>query len=223
MLLIDLGGGSCEITLSEHKRLKETISLPLGAVRLTEEFLPVDPAPPEDLARMRRLIARELRRAHRRIRRAACNWSSPRRARPRLWQRLCAALAKTARLTKAAEDGHAAQRRRERLRRHASSRPRSWLQSCSSRMTLPEREAVPGIGPRRAEIIVGRARSLCGAAGELRSAGFRYSPLGLRDGILAQMLAAQDDRAPRHRQFEIGALGDRSGDSEALWRGYAAG
>ena len=30
LLLIDLGGGSCEITLSEHKRIKETISLPLG-------------------------------------------------------------------------------------------------------------------------------------------------------------------------------------------------
>src|ERR1700761_5970949 len=66
-LLVDVGGGSCEITLSDRKRIQETISLPLGAVRLTQEFLPVDPANPEDLARMRRLIARELRRAHRRI------------------------------------------------------------------------------------------------------------------------------------------------------------
>ena len=38
VLLVDLGGGSCEITLSERKRIKETVSLPLGAVRLTEEF-----------------------------------------------------------------------------------------------------------------------------------------------------------------------------------------
>jgi exopolyphosphatase/guanosine-5'-triphosphate,3'-diphosphate pyrophosphatase len=38
VLLIDLGGGSCEITLSERKRIRETISVPLGAVRLTEEF-----------------------------------------------------------------------------------------------------------------------------------------------------------------------------------------
>jgi len=38
VLLVDLGGGSCEITLSEKKRIKETISVPLGAVRLTEEF-----------------------------------------------------------------------------------------------------------------------------------------------------------------------------------------
>ena len=46
VLLIDLGGGSCEITLSEHKRIKETVSLPLGAVRLTEEFLSRRSAPP---------------------------------------------------------------------------------------------------------------------------------------------------------------------------------
>jgi len=59
VLLIDLGGGSCEITLSENKKIRETISLPLGAVRLTEEFLTAaDPAPPEGLARMRQLIAR---------------------------------------------------------------------------------------------------------------------------------------------------------------------
>src|SRR6266700_975784 len=31
VLLIDLGGGSCEITLSENKRIRETISAPLGA------------------------------------------------------------------------------------------------------------------------------------------------------------------------------------------------
>jgi exopolyphosphatase / guanosine-5'-triphosphate,3'-diphosphate pyrophosphatase len=58
----------------EHKRIKETISVPLGAVRLTEEFLPADPAPADGLARMRQLIARELRRAHRRIQPGARRW-----------------------------------------------------------------------------------------------------------------------------------------------------
>ena len=43
VLLLDLGGGSCEITLSEHKRIKETVSMPLGAVRLTEAFISADP------------------------------------------------------------------------------------------------------------------------------------------------------------------------------------
>ncbi len=66
-LLVDVGGGSCEITLSERKRIQETVSLPLGAVRLTKEFLPGDPPSEEELARMKQFIARELRKAERRF------------------------------------------------------------------------------------------------------------------------------------------------------------
>ena len=65
-LLIDVGGGSCEISLSQRKRIKDTISLPLGAVRLTEEFLASDPPTLQDIARMKQFIARELRKAERR-------------------------------------------------------------------------------------------------------------------------------------------------------------
>ncbi|MGB6720531.1 MAG: exopolyphosphatase, partial [Terracidiphilus sp.] len=69
-------------------------------------------------------------------------------------------------------------------------------------MALPEREAVPGIGPRRAEIIVAGTQVYAELLESFGLAGFRYSPLGLRDGILAQMLAAQDARAWVHREFE---------------------
>jgi exopolyphosphatase/guanosine-5'-triphosphate,3'-diphosphate pyrophosphatase len=69
-------------------------------------------------------------------------------------------------------------------------------------MTLPEREAVPGIGPRRAEIIVAGAEVYAELFESFGLAGFRYSPLGLRDGILAQMLAEQDARAKVHVEFE---------------------
>src|SRR5271163_1431886 len=65
-LLIDVGGGSCEISLSGQKRIKDTVSLPLGAVRLTEEFLASDPPTDAEIARMKQFIARELRRAERR-------------------------------------------------------------------------------------------------------------------------------------------------------------
>ena len=42
-LLIDLGGGSCEVTISDHGRIQQMVSLPLGAVRLQAEFLRTDP------------------------------------------------------------------------------------------------------------------------------------------------------------------------------------
>src|ERR1039458_112099 len=60
-LLIDLGGGSCEVTLSEGGRIREMVSLPLGAVRLQQEFLHDDPPQKEDVARLKQYIDRELR------------------------------------------------------------------------------------------------------------------------------------------------------------------
>ena len=39
VLLIDLGGGSCELTLSDYGHIADMISLPIGAVRLTQTFL----------------------------------------------------------------------------------------------------------------------------------------------------------------------------------------
>jgi exopolyphosphatase/guanosine-5'-triphosphate,3'-diphosphate pyrophosphatase len=66
-LLIDLGGGSCEITISEGGRIREMVSLPLGAVRLQQEFLRNDPPGKDDVARLRKYIERELRRADRKL------------------------------------------------------------------------------------------------------------------------------------------------------------
>ena len=200
VLLIDLGGGSCEITLSEHKRIRDTISVPLGAVRLTEEFLSVDPAPPEDLARMRRLIARELRRAHRRIQPGRVQLVIATSGTAAALSEACAAV-----LSKSSKSAKSGKRsgRSGGSRAIAPSTIVRKLASKVSRMTLPEREAVPGIGPRRAEIITAGAQVFAELLESFNLPGFRYSPLGLRDGILAQMLAAQDDRAAAHRQFEI--------------------
>ncbi|HUB29050.1 MAG TPA: Ppx/GppA phosphatase family protein [Terracidiphilus sp.] len=193
VLLVDLGGGSCEITLSEHKRIRETLSMPLGAVRLTEEFLQADPPRSDDLKRLRRLIARELRRAHRRI-----NTSSV--------PLVVATSGTAAALAEAAASAGRSSRRSRRtgqsLEGLTSTRSVRKLAARLAKMTLPEREAVPGIGPRRAEIIVAGAQVFAELLESFNLHGFRYSPLGLRDGILAQMLAEQDARAAIHRELE---------------------
>jgi exopolyphosphatase/guanosine-5'-triphosphate,3'-diphosphate pyrophosphatase len=217
VLLVDLGGGSCEITLSEHKHIRETVSLPLGAVRLTREFLPSDPAPAEGLARMRQLIDRELRQAHSKIQQenislviatsgtaaalsdavaaVICNKagkqpgkSGKKTANKTVGKAL--AFAHSPAVNPASEAGIATTRE---VRRMAAK---------LAPMTLTEREAVQGIGPRRAEIIVAGAMVFAELLESFGLAGFRYSPLGLRDGILAQMLAEQDARASVHREFE---------------------
>jgi len=207
-LLIDLGGGSCEITFSENKRIRETISAPLGAVRLTEEFLAAaDPAPPEGLARMRQLIARELRRARRRIPQETVSHVIATSGTAAALADACAALIKSA--------GFAGKRARTTRRSDTAWRtvsagmaefaPAELVRKLSTRiakMTLPEREAMPGIGPRRAEIIVAGAEVYSELLETFGLPGFRYSPLGLRDGILALMLDETDALASGHREFE---------------------
>ena len=78
--------------LSQRKRIRETISLPLGAVRLTQEFLPGDPPDAEQVARLKRFVARELRKAERRfgplhISLVIATSGTPRRRWPRLARR----------------------------------------------------------------------------------------------------------------------------------------
>jgi exopolyphosphatase/guanosine-5'-triphosphate,3'-diphosphate pyrophosphatase len=202
VLLLDLGGGSCEITLSEHKRIKDTLSVPLGAVRLTEGFLSSDPAPADGLARMRQWISRELRRAERRIQ-------------PGKVSLVIATSGTAAALSDsymfAAQNGKVsgARAKKSAAKRPAGVAPDMVPSSAVrkmamrlSKLALPEREAIPGIGPRRAEIIVAGAEVYAELFERFGLPGFRYSPLGLRDGILAQMLTTQDARATAHREFE---------------------
>jgi exopolyphosphatase/guanosine-5'-triphosphate,3'-diphosphate pyrophosphatase len=212
VLLVDLGGGSCEITLSENKRLKETISLPLGAVRLTEEFLTVaDPASAEGLAQMHQLIARELRRARRRIPQEKVAQVIATSGTAAALADACAAVIKSAGV--AGKPAKAAAKRSRGVATTwqtvsagmAGFAPAQLVRKLASKlakMTLPEREALPGIGPRRAEIIVAGAEVFAELLETFGLSGFRYSPLGLRDGILAQMLAETDTRASGHREFE---------------------
>jgi exopolyphosphatase / guanosine-5'-triphosphate,3'-diphosphate pyrophosphatase len=211
VLLVDLGGGSCEITLSEKKRIKETISVPLGAVRLTEEFLTVDPAPAEGLGRMRRWIAKELRRAHRRIQPAGASLVIATSGTAAALSDAVAAKTvgrQNPRSPKARDRGHPQKSPRSPRARDLGHpafvpvRDVRKLATKMAKMSLPEREAVEGIGPRRAEIIVAGAEVFAELLESFGMAGFRYSPLGLRDGILAQMLAEQDARATVHKEFE---------------------
>src|SRR5580704_11834883 len=66
-LLIDLGGGSCELTISIAGHIADMVSLPIGAVRLTETFLHHDPPWRTELKQMRAVIQREVSRIKKRV------------------------------------------------------------------------------------------------------------------------------------------------------------
>jgi len=206
VLMLDLGGGSCEITLSERKRIRETVSLPLGAVRLTEGFLTTDPPSADGLQQMRHLIARELRRAKRRVHAEKTPLVIGTSGTAAALAEACAAIARAGKPgRKRAKKPGKRVGPESALTIGAGLAPTPLVRKVAqrlARMSLTEREAMPGIGPRRAEIIVAGAQVFAEILEGYGLKGFRYSPLGLRDGILAQMLAETDTRARTHKEFE---------------------
>ena len=61
ILVVDVGGGSTEFILGKGNQINQWISLPLGSVRFTEQFLRSDPVQEEELdwmqKRIRKLLA----------------------------------------------------------------------------------------------------------------------------------------------------------------------
>ena len=62
-LVADLGGASLQLSRVRHRRVVSTASLPLGAVRITERFLPRDPPTPRELRALRAEIRARLQTA----------------------------------------------------------------------------------------------------------------------------------------------------------------
>jgi len=71
-----------------------------------------------------------------------------------------------------------------------------------ARMPIEDRKRLSGVGPRRAEIIVAGAVVFAELLERCQLRGFRYSPLGLRDGLLAQMAAEYDRSTRSGKQLE---------------------
>ncbi len=58
--VVDLGGGSLEITRVDNRRSRESISLTLGAVRTTEDWMPEAPASEQAVTRLRKHLREQL-------------------------------------------------------------------------------------------------------------------------------------------------------------------
>jgi len=173
-LLVDLGGGSCELTLSINGHIEDMVSLPIGAVRLTQTFLHHDPPKKKELEQMRGIIQREVSRIRKRTKDAKLQITIATSGTPAALSSLYAA----------------------RVRGYNENKPQTVPQSAVamllkelSRRNLAQRCALPGIGPRRAEIIVAGAMVFAELMHLCNLRSFRYLPLGLRDGLLAQMMA----------------------------------
>jgi exopolyphosphatase/guanosine-5'-triphosphate,3'-diphosphate pyrophosphatase len=57
--VLDLGGGSLEVSRVEGRRMTHTVSLPLGAVRVTEGFLQSDPPTDAEIEKLRKHLQKQ--------------------------------------------------------------------------------------------------------------------------------------------------------------------
>ncbi|MGW1910121.1 Ppx/GppA phosphatase family protein [Streptomyces sp. NPDC002076] len=174
LAVLDIGGGSLEVAFGRGRLPDFAASLPLGARRLTQEYLTVqDPPGPEELKELRRRIRHELRDVASRIR-----WERPRTAAvsSRTFQQL-------ARLCGAAPGryGPFVQRQMRCRDLHGAVRTLAAL-------PVAERAQLPGISAPRAE------QSLAGAVvghTALKLMGLRGAvvcPWAIREGVLLRYI-----------------------------------
>jgi len=185
-LMMDLGGGSCELTVSWRGHIRDLVSLPLGAVRLTDEFLSHDPPRKGELKRLQGFVAREVNRIAPRIVAAKV-------------KNVIATSGTAAALTAAASK---LRKNGTRQRLVVSSAEMTRIAKRLARLPVEQRRQIEGIGPRRAEIIVAGAAVYHELLDRCHLKGFRYSALGLRDGLLAQMAAEYDRSTRSGKQIE---------------------
>ena len=176
VLLVDLGGGSAEVTLSEDGRLQEAFSKPLGAVRLTEVFLQDgDPPAPDDLRRLERYIDEKLQPAVDRIGRGK-------------FTRMIATSASAAAIVCAINRVPRARRDEADRLRATKTQIRKFYSEVTAK-SLAQRRQLTGLGPRRAEIIIPGVALYWRVLEMFQHPSMYYLAAGVREGIIVDLAA----------------------------------
>ncbi len=176
-LIIDVGGGSGELIVTQGGELIDAVSKSLGAVRLTEVFLENDPPQPEELHRLHRYIDEKLLDFYK-------------QHRGEKFDRVIATSATAAAIVCGVNQVPRAKRETaDRLR--ASTAQISDLYEKLSSTSVNGRRKIVGIGPRRAEIVVAGSAVFLRALELFGHRSLYYCNAGVRDGIIAD-LAAQN-------------------------------
>jgi exopolyphosphatase / guanosine-5'-triphosphate,3'-diphosphate pyrophosphatase len=173
LMIIDIGGGSAELILSEAGQIAESFSKPLGAVRLTEMFLKSDPPTEHELIRMQKYIQERIAGPLARIGTAKID-------------RMIATSSTAAAVVSSVN-------RVRRTRRDLADRLpatagqiRSLYRQVNT-TDLEGRRVMTGIGPRRAEIIIAGVGTLHEIIQSFRLPRLYYSTAGVREGVIADL------------------------------------
>jgi exopolyphosphatase/guanosine-5'-triphosphate,3'-diphosphate pyrophosphatase len=174
-LIIDVGGGSAELIISQNGQLIDAVSRPLGAVRLTEVFLKSDPPLPEERRRLDAYIEEKLEpflKLHDKEK----------------FDRMIVTSATAAAIVCAANQISRARRDEAERMRASLGQVRDLYQTLIS-TNLEGRRKLTGIGPRRAEIVTAGTAVFLKTLELFGQRSIHYCGAGVRDGIIADLAA----------------------------------
>ena len=174
-LIIDVGGGSAELIISQNGQMIDAVSKPLGAVRLTEVFLTSDPPQEQELHRMGSYIEEKLS-------------SFVRQHRAEKFDRAVATSATAAAIVSAVNQVARAKRDEADRLRASISQVRELYGTLVQR-DVAARRKIAGIGPKRAEIVVGGTAVFLRVLEMFEHRSLYYCAAGVRDGIIADLVA----------------------------------
>ncbi len=208
-VVIDIGGGSVEITLGGKTDVEFARSFKIGVIRLTERFVDSDPISSRDERKMTKFIREQVDRYIEHI--------VEQGYRPRDRHLRNDPVAR--------HGGHGGRSRIGAAGSPQPSRPREEhpqvAQRPSSKSDLEERMHLPGLDPRRADLMVAGAVLLDTLLKELDAEEITLCDLALREGVLLDYIhrhrkdIARVDRYPDVRRRSV----DRAGGAVCVGSG----
>lgn len=170
MTVVDIGGGSVEFTSGQGEGIEKRVSLPLGAIVLTERFLKRFPVPEQEFLKLQAFIKQALSDA---LRDFDCSRG-----------RRLVGVSGTFTTVASMEQGLAEYRPEKltgfRLKKEAMA---GWLSRLAG-MALKEQRKIPGLKPQRAGLIVAGLAVALAACEYFNAEEITVCNEGLRFGVL---------------------------------------
>ena len=176
---IDIGGGSLELSNGVDEEPEVALSLPLGAGRLTREWLPDDPPGRRRVGMLRDWLATEVAESAAEVLKAG---------NPDLAVATSKTLRSLARLTGAAPSGAG-----PRVKRTLTATGLRQLIAFISRMTAADRAELEGVSAERAPQIVAGALVAEASMKALDIESVDICPWALREGLILRKLDSEAD------------------------------
>ena len=177
-LIADIGGGSLELIGAVDGLVELTLSLPLGAVRLTELHLPGERATHKEVAELRAQVRRQLKRAV-----SGREWAGATVIGSGGTFTSLGRMVQTRRGLSPSDPVHGVS-----ITTAEVEQLLDWLASRSPE----QRRQVPGLNPERADIILAGLAVTAVLLDWVRARSLTVSAFGLREGLLLEMAGAEE-------------------------------